>query len=203
MLSDPKAPLDAVAQNGAAHVAVKMQSTMALTPTDGTPRVHVNNRNLLHPAGGKRVVKVEPEAGRLDPSPLGIPKEHAQQVTSARLPIGSLVRFAGVHDTQVVDKLDVTLLAIEPGAELLRQVLDSVHGVHLLIGYLGHAWVALDPGASKEGRLYELANRLSSGKEQGGTRFEIRDLIPVACSKGQSASAIVSKTSGSDRNSSL
>jgi hypothetical protein len=121
---------------------------MALTPTDGTPWIHVNNRNLLHPAGRKGVVKVEPEAGRLFPSPLGIPKEHAQQVTSARLPIGSLVRFAGVHDAQVVDELDVALPAIEAGAELLRQVLNSVHGVHLLIRHFGHAWVALDPRAS-------------------------------------------------------
>jgi hypothetical protein len=116
------------------------------------------------------------------------------------------------------------LLAIDPGAELLRQVLDNVHGIHLLIGHLGHAWVALDPWASKEGRLDELANRLSSGKEQGWTRFKIRGLIPVAWSEllqtssiakeykqtyfcfssnGQSASAIVSRTSGSDRNSSL
>ena len=129
-------------------LAEEMQSTMALAPTDGTPRVHVDNRNILHPSGGKGVVEVEPEAGRLDPGPLGIPKEHAQQVSSARLPIGSLVCFAGVHDAQVVDELDVALPAIELGAELLRQVLDGVHGVHLLIRHFGHAWVALDPGAS-------------------------------------------------------
>jgi hypothetical protein len=121
---------------------------MALPPTDGTPWIHVNNRNLLQPSRRKRVVKAEPEAGRLFPGPLGIPKEHAQQVTRARLPIGSLVRFAGVHDAQVVDELDVALPAIEAGAELFRQVLDRVQGVHLLIGYLGHAWVALDPRAS-------------------------------------------------------
>ena len=95
-----------------------------------------------------------------------------------------------MHCGEVVDELDVALLAIEPRAELLRQVLDGVHGVHLLVGHLGHAWVALDPGASKEGRLNELANRLSSREEKGGTRFKVWSLIPVAWSVSLSTSSI-------------
>lgn len=110
-----------------------MHSTVALAATDGAPRIHVNDGQLLVPSGCEGVVKVGSASGRLLPSVLGIPKEHAQQVSSARLPIGSLVRFTGMHDAQVVDELYVALLAIKLCAEAGRQVLNSMHGVHLLV----------------------------------------------------------------------
>lgn len=151
---------------------------MALTPTDSTPWVHVNNRQLLHPAGCKGVVKVVSEAGRLGPGIFGIPKEHAQQVSSARLPIGALVCFSSMHDAQVVDELDIALLAIKLCAELLCQVLDNMHGVHVLICDFRHARVSLDAWASKERCLDELADGLASRKEEGWARLEVWRLIP-------------------------
>ncbi len=106
---------------------------MTLATTNGTPWVHVDDRKLLWPTGSEGVVEVTSEAGRLVPSILGIPKEYAQQMSSARVPIGPPVCLASMHDAQVVDELYIALLAIEPCAESFRQLLDSLHGVHLLI----------------------------------------------------------------------
>lgn len=135
---------------------------MAFATTNGAPRIHINDGQLLVSAGCERVVEVVAETGRLIPGVFGIPKEHAQQVSSACLPIGSLVCFASMHDTQVVDELYVALLAIEPGAESFREVLDNMHGVHLLVRHLWYAWVPLDAWASQERRLDELAHGLAS-----------------------------------------
>ena len=143
------------------HVA-KMHSAMALAATNGTPRIHVDDGQLLGPAGCEGIVEVVSETGRLVPGVLGIPKEHAQQVTGTRLPIGSLVCFASMHDAQIVDELYVALLPIEPCTEPFREVLNYMHGVHLLVRGLRHAWVPLDTRASEERRLDKLAYGLAS-----------------------------------------
>lgn len=54
-------------------------------------------------------------------------------MASARLAVGPRVRGASMHDAQVVDELDIALLAVELGAETLGEGLDGVHGVELLV----------------------------------------------------------------------
>src|SRR5690242_7173630 len=198
-----------------------MQSTMALTATNGTPWVHIDDGQLLLPVGPERVFEAVAEAGRFVPSNLGIPKEHAQQVSCACLPIGSLIRFTSMHDAQVVDELYVALLTIELRTKSFGQFMDDMHGVHLLVRHFRHTGVPLDARASEQRRLDELAHGLTFGKEKGWTGFEVWRLIPVTwlvqfqntcivcdpyfcfSSNGQSASAMVSNTSGSVRSSSL
>lgn len=111
----------------------KMQSAMAFAATNGTPWVHINDGQLLLPTGREGVFEIVTEAGRFVPGMFGIPEEHAQQMSGACLPIGPLVRFASMHDAQVVDELYVALLAIKLRTESFCQVLDNMHGVRLLV----------------------------------------------------------------------
>lgn len=154
--------VDAILSNAklSSHVA-EMHSTMALAATNGAPWVHIDDGQDLGPAWGEGVIEIESEASRLVPSILGIPKEHAQQMSSACLPIGSLICLASMHDAQVVDELYVALFAIEPCTESFRQFLNNVHGVHMLVRDLRHGWIALDLRAPEEWRFDELAYGLA------------------------------------------
>ena len=117
---------------------------MALAAADDAPGVVVDNGQILLTAWGERVVEVVAEPSRLLPSIYGIAKEHAQQVTTARLAVGTAVSLAGMHDAQVVDELDIALLAIKLGAEALCKLLDSMQSMQLLGRENGHARVAVN-----------------------------------------------------------
>lgn len=86
--------------------------TVALATTDDAPRVGIDDREILLAARSERIVEVVAEPRRLFPSILGISKEHAEKMTGTGLTIVAAICLAGVHDAQVVDELDVALLAI-------------------------------------------------------------------------------------------
>jgi hypothetical protein len=194
---------------------------VALAATDDTPRVVVNYREVLLAAGCKGVVEVVPEASWLLPSIFRVAKEHAQEVTSAGLAIGATVCLTRMHDAQVVEKLNVALLAVKLCAKAPGKLFNSMHSMQLLFGNTGHARIAVDQWRTHEWSFYELAHGFAVGKEERWSVLEIRILIPgilsagcaAVCnhtmahfcfsSKGQSVSAIVSRTSGSFSKSSL
>lgn len=134
---------------------------MALAAADDAPRIIVDDRKVLLAARRERIVEVVTEPSWLVPGILGITKEHAEEVASAGLSLGSAVRFASMHDAQVVDELDVALLAVELGAETLRKLVNSVHSMHLLVGDGGHAGIAMNQGRTQERRLHQLAHGLA------------------------------------------
>ena len=194
---------------------------MALTAADDAPRVIVDDRKVLLAAGRKGIVEIVTESSWLVPGVLGITKEHTEEVASAGLALCSTIRFASMHDAQVVDELDVALLTVELGTETLCKLVNSVHSMHLLVRDAGHAGIAMNQGCTQEWRLHKLAHGLALREEEGWSQLKVRLLVPsslLACcelsfshsltyfcfsSNGQSASAIVSKTSGSDSRSSL
>lgn len=133
---------------------------MAFTTAYLTPRVEIVDGDLLTTATRERILKVALKRGRLFPRLLGIAKEHAKKVACARL-VGLAIGGTSMHDAQVVDELDVPLLAIKLGADLLGRLFDCLDGVHLLFGQLGHTRIARDVGATEERRLYKLAHGFS------------------------------------------
>jgi hypothetical protein len=127
---------------------------VALAATDDAPRIHVDDWKVLRPPGSKRIIEVITVSSRLVPGILGITKKHAQEVTSARLAVDSLVCFTSMHDAQVVNELDVTLLAIELALELLCELCNQCHGKMLLVRDFGHARVAGDERCTHEWRFH-------------------------------------------------
>lgn len=92
---------------------------MALAAADGAPRIQIKDRETLSPTGRERVVEVVAAASRFLPSICGVAQEHAQKMAGASAAIDTAVLGAGVHDAQVVEKLNVALLAVDLCAEAL------------------------------------------------------------------------------------
>jgi hypothetical protein len=196
--------------------------TMAITARDLAPRIQIDNGQLLPSPRRKRVVKLGHICACLLPLARGIAEEHAEQVARAAGASWGVVGGARVHDAQVVDELDVAVLAVELDAVLLGEVLDGGEGVHLRGREGGHAGVAGDMRAAEERSFDELHDGLAFGEEEGGAGLEVGravsgrvlwsvygvGMVKVAThfcfsSKGQLGSAMVSKTVGSVSSSSL
>ena len=92
---------------------------MALAAANGAPRIQVNDREMLSSTWRERVVEVVAAANWFLPSICGVAQEHAQQMAGASAAIDTAVLGAGVHDAQVVEKLNIALLTVEFGAEAL------------------------------------------------------------------------------------
>jgi hypothetical protein len=195
--------------------------TVALAATNDAPRIVVDHREILLAARCEGVVEVVPEASWLLPGIFRIAQEHAQEMTSAGLAIGAPVCLTSMHDAQVVEKLNVALLAVKLCAKALCKFFDSIHSMQLLFGNTRHARVAVNQWRTHEWGLDKLAHGFAVGKEERWSVLKIWILVPgilsasrsIACnyimahfcfsSKGQFASAIVSRTSGSFSRSSL
>jgi hypothetical protein len=148
-------------------------STMALAATDLAPGVHVTNRNLLTTTKGERIVKVVLPGSRFIPCTLGVAKEHPQKMTRARH-VRLAIRCTSMHDAQVVDELNVALLAIKFGADLLGRFLHCVDSMHLLLGKIRHAWVTRNVKTTQKRRFNKLAHRLALREEQSWTELQVR-----------------------------
>lgn len=111
---------------------MKEHLAVALTTTNFAPGVKVTDRYLLTATRGEGVVEIVLPGIGLVPGVLRIAKEHAQKVSCARL-VCLAIGCTGVHDTQIVDELNVALLAIKLGADLLGYVLHGVNSMHLLL----------------------------------------------------------------------
>lgn len=122
---------------------------VALATADEAPRVIVDDRQILLSAWSEWIIEVVTEPCRLLPSILGVSEEHAQKVASAGPAIAATIRLTSVHDAQIVDELDVALLAVDLGAKPLCQVAHDVHSVHLLSGDRRHVGIALDQWCSQ------------------------------------------------------
>lgn len=133
--------------------------TVALTSANDTPRIAVDNGKVLRPALCEGVLKIVAVAKWLFPSVVGVSQEHAQQMARARLAVGTSIRPTSVQDAQIVDKLNVALLAIELHAKALCQLFNRMHGMHLLFRDTRHGGVPVDHGRSQERGLDQLAYR--------------------------------------------
>jgi hypothetical protein len=194
---------------------------VAFTATDDAPRIVVDDGEVLLAAWREGVVKVVPEASWLLPCILGVAKKHAQEMTSAGLAIAATIRLTSMHDAQVVEELNVALLAVKLCAEALCKLFDSIQSMQLLLGNTRHARVAVNQWRTDEWSLDKLAHGFTMGKEERRPVLKIWVLVPYSLSascilafnqrmahfcfssKGQFASAIVSRASGSFSRSSL
>lgn len=93
--------------------------TVAFTAADPAPWVTIYHWQILMSSGSERIIEVVFEASWLIPFQLWVPQEHSKKVSGASLP-ASTVRGASMHDAQIVDELDIPLLAVEFDGEPLR-----------------------------------------------------------------------------------
>lgn len=121
---------------------------MALATADQAPRIVVDDGKVLLSARSEWVFEIVTEACWLLPSIFGISEKHAQEVASAGLAVATTICFAGVHDAQVVDELNVALLAVKLGGKPLCELAHNVHSMHLLSGHRRHMGIALNQGGS-------------------------------------------------------
>ena len=98
---------------------------MALATANLAPRIIVDDGDLLSPAYNERVIKILAIARWLLPLVLGIPQEHAEQMTSALLVLFT-ISATSMQDAQIVDKLDIALLSVNLGSKATRKSLDNV-----------------------------------------------------------------------------
>lgn len=120
-----------------------------LATTDDAPWVIVDDRQILWPARHERVIEVVLEASWLLPGVIRVSEEHPEEMSRTGLPSHTAVRTSSMHNTQVVQELNVTLLTVELGAEAFCEFFDRVEGVHLAWCNLGHGWVALNQGRAE------------------------------------------------------
>lgn len=153
---------------------------MALAAADDAPRIVVHDWKVLLAARCERIVEIITELSWLLPCILRIAKEHAQKVASTGLAIVSAICLTSMHDAQVVDELNVTLLAIKLAAEALCELTNSVHGVHLLVRDDRHTRVAWNEWCTQERRFHELAYRLALREEEGWPALQVWLPIPFA-----------------------
>ena len=92
---------------------------MALTATNDAPRVRIEDRETLLPTRNERVLEALAPVIRLVPSICRVAKEHAQKMTSTGTVTDATVLGTGMHDAQIVEKLDVALLTVDFCAEAL------------------------------------------------------------------------------------
>lgn len=123
--------------------------TMALTARDLAPRIRIENRQVLFTTDCERVVEIGFERSGLLPSKARIPEEHAEEVARAACLFIAIGRTC-VENTQVVDELDITLLAIKLCGEFSSESIDSSEGMQLFLGNGRHACVTLDSRATEE-----------------------------------------------------
>jgi hypothetical protein len=99
-------------------------------------------------------------------------------MTSARLAIVATICLTSMHNTQIVDELDVALLAVKPGTKAFCKLLYSVHGMQLLGRNTRHMRVAVDQRRTQQRSLDKLAYRFSIREEERRSILEIWVLVP-------------------------
>jgi len=154
---------------------------VALAAADLAPGVEIPDRNLLTTTSGEWIVEIVLPRSRLLPCVLGISKEHSQKVARARF-IRIAIGRTSVHNTQIVDKLDIALLTIKLSADLLSCFFHCVDSVHLLLRKVWHARIARNVKPTQKRRLNELAHGLTLREEKGRTKLQVRSCVSVILS---------------------
>lgn len=113
---------------------------MSCEAADLTPRIDVNDRHILGTIFHEVIVELKCVGRWLVPCLLWVAEEHSQQMARIRTDsVSETVRRTSMKNGEVVDELNVTVLAIKLHLHALGGVFNNAKSVKLLVCKSWHA----------------------------------------------------------------